>query len=91
MTFGNREAQEARILIIQHMRDCEIDKREIKEALKVQNSASDEKHAQNIARLQKLEETIQANFKSLMFWICTGLLTMVGSLAFELIKDFHTK
>lgn len=86
--FGSREAQEARTLIIQHMRDCEIDKHEIKDALKVQNVESDEKHRQNIARMEKLEATIQSNFARLMFWICTGLATMVGSLAFELVKGF---
>ncbi|HEY8685959.1 MAG TPA: hypothetical protein VIO57_10175 [Chloroflexota bacterium] len=84
--FGRSEAQEARTLIIQHMRDCEIDKREIKDALKVQNDQSDVKHAQNIARMEKLENTIQTNFKNLMFWICTGLLTMVGSLILEIVK-----
>jgi len=85
--FGQEAAREARTLIIQHMRDCEIDKKDIKDALQLQNAQSDLKHTQSIARLEKLEATIQSNFRNLMFWICTGLLTMVGSLVVELIRS----
>ena len=92
--FGSREAQEARTLIIQHMRDCEIDKKEIKDALRIQNDASDDKHAQNIGRLAALDNKIEAvnskiqsNYTRLMLLICATLLTMIGGMAMEIIKE----
>lgn len=93
MMFGANEAREARTLIIQHMRDCEIDKKEIKDALKIQNDESDDKHTQNITRLAQLEEKltdvkdkIQSNYTRLMFVVCTGLMAIVGSLIMEIVK-----
>ena len=85
--FGSNEAREARTLIIQHMRDCETDKREIKEALRVQNDEADQKHRENVARFGALDQKLQTNYVWLMRLIVAGLVTMVGSLAFQVIQD----
>ena len=85
--FGSNEAREARTLIIQHMRDCETDKREIKEALRVQNDEADQKHSENVARFGALDQKLQTNYVWLMRLIIPILLAIIGSLALQVLKD----
>ena len=96
--FGSNEAKEALILIKQHMRECETDKREIKEALRTQNDESESKHSQNVERFGRLDnkigtvsDKIQTNYSRLMAVVIAGLIAMVGSLAFQVIQDQKTQ
>ena len=98
MMFGSNDAKEALILIKQHMRECEIDKREVKDALLTQNNDSESKHIQNVERFGRLEnkigtvgDKIQTNYSRLMAVVIAGLIAIVGSLAFQVIQDQKTQ
>jgi DNA-binding transcriptional MerR regulator len=91
--FSNSVAERALTLITEHMRQCEIDKKEIKDALKVQNDESDDKHAQNIARLalldtkvEDIKDKIQSNYAWIMRVLVTTLIGMIATLAVAVIE-----